>query len=151
MWFFTLMKEWTEEFCSYCVCLCPCTEQCVLDSQSTCLWSRLWARALCWRNVAAAKTASTAVPHPYLVYKYQSWKLAHAVLICHNHWASVVLQQQTCSAASFRNTLLLMNRNVPFFFLMYYKPHDVKTISWMTKSKFTGFCFYIGDIKWHSY
>lgn len=116
-----------------CVCLCSCTERCVPDSRSTCLWKRLRARALCWGNGATAKTANTAVQHPYLVYKYQFLKLTHPFLTHQNRWASVVLQcsiiQQHRIAWSIimnfqQSTVIDEQKCVHFLFLMHYITHD---------------------------
>lgn len=132
------------------MCLCPRTEQFLPDSPRTCPWRRLRVRALYWRNVATAKTA-TAVQHPYLVYKYQSWRLAQPFLTYHNYheWIiSIVLQQQTCSAALFRlldqlnepsetfHQILQMGNQKMFTSLFWYSiTHNVKSLSCMTKSK----------------
>lgn len=143
------LKEWTEEFC---VCV-P-----VQSSASQTHGLRV-SGVVSEREPSAGETwpqqkRRTQQSHIHTWYM----NINRGNLTYHNHWASIVLQRQTmqCSVIqqhriAFYKLLLLMNRNVHFFFLMHYKPHDVKTISWITKSKFTGFCFYIGDIKWHSY
>lgn len=124
------------------MCLCSCTERCVPDSRCTCLWRCLRARALCWGNGATAKTANTAVPHPYLVCKYQSWKLTHPLLAYQNHRASIVLQCSIIQQHSLINHIELSTNYCHWWTKMCSLPlPDALYIAWCENLKLTLYLF----------